>query len=290
MNYIVYLAYGKEDNLNECIYSLYSLIGNISGTEVIIYTDNVDYISGLAPDQLTISYHKLSTDKIARWKGEKGFLHRLKIRVLIDFMESLGDAKANILYLDGDTKIRKSLVPVFQKISEGWVYMHLDEGEIRSQTKTFKLLNRYMKSGHGMSREIPPDQHMWNAGVLGFSTDYKTQVYETLELTDALYEEVQNHTIEQLAFSMVLSRTADVKLIPAEDEVFHYWNFKEFRAVLSDFFIKNKTETEILHELPKIDVEVMIRPKREYENLPMIPKFIRKLGTRWTMPEYHKGS
>ncbi len=111
---------------------------------------------------------------------------------------------------------------------------------------------------------------------------------KTLQLTDKLYEEVQNNTIEQLAFSTVLKRAAGDKLVPAEGEIFHYWNFKESRKILSDFFNINKTEEEIISEFPKIDVEVMNQPKLEYQSLPMIPKFIRKLGKRWEMPSYKK--
>ena len=287
MNYIVYQAYGKLDILNECIYSLYSLEKYIGDAEVVIYTDNESYISRLAPMGLKINYQALSPDRIASWQGDLKFVHRLKIKMLAAFVEGLEREEVNILYMDTDTKITKDLKPVFERIANGDFCMHVEEGNIMAAKSPYAKLKKAMKKDVKLQDLISVNQSMWNAGVLGFKSMAKTRLAEVLELSDKIYAQVKIHSAEQLAFSLKFGQEGQT-LFACDNFIFHYWNFKEYRGLLNDFFSVNKTEEEIKSEIDKIDVIELIKPKRYYESLPRYKQELRKLVGRWKMPTYQK--
>jgi len=290
MNYVVYQAYGKKEILNECIYSLYSLDRFTGDFEIVIYTDSHDYISRLAPSRLKISYRTLSSELISEWQGELKFVHRLKIKMLMAFLDELVDADANVLYLDTDTKFEKRIDSIFTRISQGEVFMHLKEGNILEKTSPFRKLKKAYRRSDKLQSVISVKQSMWNAGVIGFNSKMKTILPEVLELSDAIYKIVKIHSAEQLAFTIKLGASSTKGLSACDDYIFHYWNFKEYREVLNDFFELNTSESEVNTEIDKIDVVELIKPKRHYESLPRYKRELRKIVGRWKMPKYEKSS
>ena len=59
MNHLLFQAYGNKDNLHECLYSLYSLADHKCDCQIVIYTDQENYLKDRIPPSLDISYQKI---------------------------------------------------------------------------------------------------------------------------------------------------------------------------------------------------------------------------------------
>ena len=127
---------------------------------------------------------------------------------------------------------------------------------------------------------------MWNAGVLGFNSKKSNVLNDVLKLTDSMYPMFPKHVVEQLAFSFYFTRNGIVQA--AEDWVYHYWDFKEFRSVLNAYFNTHQTLAleNHLNNVEKLDPREWIKPKREFENQSGLKKLVAKLtGKNWQTPE-----
>ena len=278
MNTIVYQAYGNLDILNECLFSLYSLASVKTDCQIVIYTDNPAYFETRAPEELTIHFEIVDEKTIMDWRGEFNFVHRFKVKMLQHLLNSKLET-SNILYVDTDTKFRLNLENVFGKIESGVLFMHLDEGNMSSLSKTnpiFRKTLKYARSKSASSQLIPPQQHMWNAGALGFKSKDLEILNRVLDITDQIYAEFPKHIVEQLAFSIEFAGQDSRQLQALDQQIFHYWNFKEFRQILKNFFEEHASYNEIVEHLQTVDPEVLIQAKLEFEKLPKYKKLFRK--------------
>lgn len=255
---------------------------------MVIYTDRADYLRPLAPQELEIHYRHLTDQEIDNWQGEAKFVHRFKICMLLDLVAQL-DPADQLLYVDTDVVFKRSAQPLYENIAQGTLWMHCNEGNIVGQAKThriFKKVSKFLQSATPSSQAVPQTQDMWNAGVLGLRATDKDMLQEVLALTDQIYRDFEIHVVEQLAFSVVFSQQENRSLQAAEDYLFHYWNFKEFRTVLSAFFAKRTDPAIIRQKVKQIDPQRLIQPKLAYEQLSFIPKTLRKLRGKWDFPPY----
>ena len=290
-NYLIYQAYGKKDIYHECIYSIYTLKTQSSlPLNICIYTDDATYLQLFFPVDWQIQFIPVTENQIQIWRGEHGFVHRFKIMMLLDFLtHRLPPGDHAVLYADTDTTFLSSVSILFDKIEAGQLLMHKNEGNIYKKRKTGNLSRKmieYIESGKSYFDLIPLHQDMWNAGVLGFKTKDITLIKQVLETTDKVYSELSMHVVEQLVFSVVFGTQPNRTLVPIEKHVFHYWNFKEFRAVLAHFFEVNTQPDQIRQKLKNIDPTLLILPKRQYESSKGLYKLIKKASGRWKMPTY----
>ena len=234
--YIVYQAYGKRDILNEVLVSISSLYKVASITtrpQVIIFTDSVSYLASFLPSE--IQQIKTPISKWKEWKGTQDFVHRAKIEMLRHFSNSF---KGDVLYCDTDTYFITDPKKLFDQISRGDLIMHLDEGALKnSKNLVFGKLEKFLRNYQYQGKSIPSETHMWNAGVLGFSTNDKPILDQVLALSDNLYFSFQKHVMEQLAFSVCFQQKIRHE---CQNVIFHYWDFKEYRQLLDQFFQKNE--------------------------------------------------
>lgn len=287
-NYLLYQAYGHKDFYHECLYSLYSLTQFQFEGSIVIYTDNRLYLSNLAPSDLNIVYREVTPKDIVDWRGEIDFVHRVKIMILKDFHDTY-DGKYNLLYIDTDTTFLMSPSILFDRISEGKLIMLENEGSIQSAPRNniiFSKIKKYQNSSSKYGNLIPADQDMWNAGALGMRSTDSHMLEQVLDITDKVYTEFPKHIIEQLAFSIILSSIRDRELIASDTVLFHYWFFKEYRAILGAFFDVNQTENDIKKHFDLIDARKLSQPKSDYLNASFIKKSILKLKGKWKMPQY----
>lgn len=291
-NILIYQAYGIEDILNECIYSISTLTPfNVEIDHIVIYTDNPSYLKLKLTTQFQYKFKKLEGSLIKEWRGGNNFVHRVKIKMLHDYISndlSNLSKSYNLLYLDTDTTFIKSPNYLFDKIGDGILIMHDNEGVINANRKNliFKRLSNYLEKRFKEKGDIPADHLMFNAGVLGFQNSDENLLNEVLALTDDIYEEYPQHVSEQLAFSVIFSSQTGRTLELAKEEIFHYWSFKDFRIILKEFFAKNNTPELILSKLKNIDPQVLHQPKLEYESLGFLKKNWRKLFGKWQFPDY----
>lgn len=289
-NYWIMQAYGHIGILNEAKYALLSFLANMPADQlpqIIIYTDQPAFFK-LFEQYVTLK----SIDKqlITEWSGEINFVHRVKIKMLQDFWAT--HTHGNLLYTDTDVTFLKPVLTLFQAIEQGTFLMHVSEGTISPKSNlTISRLYKFFKTNpkeltHFWTAADPTNLKMYNAGVLGMNAGALLE--DVLLLTDQMYKVYQRHIVEQFAFSYYAQVKAS-KLMVVNDSIFHYWNFKEFRGVLADFF--TKYESASLSQLIELHTlllpQEMEKPKRAYEALSFWPRTLRKLsGKRWTMPPY----
>ena len=291
MNYILYQAYGNKDILNEAIFSILSFERLATKPEVtfVIYTDDEVYFKDKVP--ANTQFELLTKAQLIIWRGPTDFVHRVKIEIIKDFFTKY---TGNLLYIDTDTTFLADPAPIFTGISAGKVYMHICEGKIDSgDNLVFKKLSKFLKGKSFTLKskgilKIREDIPMWNAGLLGFDKRSVVLLDEVLDVTDTLHSAYQRHVMEQLAFSFVLQTKRD--LLPADQWIFHYWNFKEIRPVLNDFLSshRNITFDKLAHTASKLDIRELFKPKGAFESLPSWKQKVRKIFRlkTWELPDY----
>jgi lipopolysaccharide biosynthesis glycosyltransferase len=283
-NYIVYLCYGNESTLHECVYSLLSLSrlyapGELTNTEIWIYTDNPGYFEAFKNCPLPLHYRTIDTATIKLWRGKIDFTHRVKIELLKDLTK---DKTGNILYVDSDTVFTHHIDIVFAQIQAGKLYMHVHEGIVSDNgNPILTKLNGHLQKSVTQKVNGKPvhDLAMWNAGVLGFNTKYKALLDSVLAFTDSQYAQFPKHVVEQFAFSVYFQQAGLVKA--AAPYIIHYWNLKEMRGALASFFshFKDKSWEELTHYSQLIQMHTLMQEKGNfYSNRSIVHALQKK---RW---------
>lgn len=291
--YIVYQAYGNKDILNEALYSIlsfYKVHGlNQQEISIIVYTDTPSHFESVLGNGLVV-YHSLNPSIIKEWRGAIDFVHRVKIKTLIDFTTPLQNSA--VLYLDSDIYFLKPVNELFRQIAHGTFMMHEFEGRLNDSPfplilKMGKFIRRHADQLSAQGLEVPLDSPVFNAGVIGFNTSKKLLLNKVLCFTDIFYTHYPKHIAEQFGFSFYLSKEGNV--YSTCEYFFHYWRFKEFRTILKDFFHHHHSSgiENIIAELDKVSPVTLGESKKEYDTLHWLPKAFRKLRkNRWKMPDY----
>jgi len=244
-NYILYQAYGKEDIINEAIFSILTILSHSRGKDcnfnIIVYTDKPDLFRAHLNGLSIISYRQINDEELKLWRGEIDFVHRVKIKIIQDFF---ANHTGNLLYCDSDTYFTSGPSVFFPLIKEGKLLMHINEGRIDSKKNSiFRKIYSFLKNNvftlpNGKTLKIPLGTEMWNAGVLGLNASHAPILEDVLQLTDIMYARYNKHIMEQLAFSYFFQTN---QAITATDNIiYHYWDFKEFRAMINEFLAANK--------------------------------------------------
>jgi hypothetical protein len=224
---LVFQAYGHRAILAELCYALHSLFAlypEAPGFVVYVYTDQASWLEPLLPYP-QVRFCSLDDKKINEWRGNPPFVHRVKIKVLEDFVQGF---EGSVLYLDTDVAFRSRIEPLFEAIEAGGLWMHENEGDVSSEANPIlQKTHRFIKANPQYG--IAPSMKMYNAGLLGFSAAQGREILpKVLALTDAVYPHFSKHIVEQMAFSWLFQQTGQA-LHTAEKEIYHYWFFKTFR-------------------------------------------------------------
>lgn len=295
-NAVLYQAYGGVDFVNECKYSLlkYLQVYNLNppaSTGIYIYTDQAHLFSDFLPFFPKLELIPLTKETIQKWRSPRNFVHRFKIEMMIDFLSRF---EGNLLYCDTDTYIVAELEKTFSDITGETFYMHEYEGTIdRDKFPSFHKWEKFLSSTsiefNGKQMQFNKSLQMFNAGVVGLSSDKKDILKDVLALTDGVYQKFPKHIAEQFAFSYCLQKQGVIK--PADQTISHYWNLKEFRELLASFFSKNLEESipTLVKKAHHIDALTMMRHKVSFNNLPFLQRLLKKLaGSAWRITHYEK--
>ena len=283
--HIVYQCYGNEQIFYECAFSLLSLWQQLKDESpdqypVCIYTDKPEWFQRFKDCPLQLSYRVIDPPTLAEWKGSINFVHRVKIALLTDFVQQ---HEGNILYTDTDVVFTAGIKPMVQNIAAGRLYMHVMEGKINDCSNAImtKLNNYLVKTGKKMKNGTPMvTAELWNAGVLGFNADHTGLLDEALQFTDEMYPSFPKHITEQFAFSVLFQQTAAV--MAAAPYMVHYWNLKEVRAVLADFFrfFGGESWPGLVKYAACIQMPVLMQEKANfYSNRSITDKILKKTWT-----------
>jgi hypothetical protein len=289
-NYIVFQCYGNKGVFHECAFALLSLSrlypdGLPSGTEIWIYTDDAAWFDGLGKCPLPMQFCALDATTLKSWRGGIDFVHRVKIALLQDLCTR---ATGNILYADTDVVFMHPITTILEGIAQGNRYMHVMEGRVSDAgNPVLKKLHHHLlarKLTDAGGRPLQ-DLYMWNAGVLGFSTHQAGLLDRVLAFTDAEYPLFSKHIVEQFAFSVHMAGAGAIKA--ASPYVLHYWNLKEVRPLLADFFeaMKGQPWKVITQAAALIQMPVLMQEKANfYQNRSIGDKLQKKVWTPTAVP------
>jgi hypothetical protein len=282
--YLVYQAFGTQDTLHELVFSIYSVLEVCNGVpdfQIVVYTDNLAWLKTRLPDW--VLRYPMPASLLQQWAGPEHFTGRVRIKMLTDFLEH---HNGSVLYTDNDTRFLKNPEILFEKIEQGIALMYSCEGKI-SQRNTFNLykLDNFLKANPDLG--ISNLSSLYNDGIIGIQTKQLQIINSILTLTDRLYKLLPAPLVEPLAFSWMLGR--HFELGTAEQVVYHYSNFKEFRGVLNHFFTfyADRHWAELVDKIYQIEPMQLQKPKLEFENLPLLKKTWRMFNKQpWKMPNY----
>ncbi|MDZ4838537.1 MAG: hypothetical protein SGJ04_00880 [Bacteroidota bacterium] len=252
-NYLLFLFHGNaeyEYELRYAIDSLTAIYGTKFPFQIIIYTDQAQLISDFIPPQTII--REINTIELTEWKGKNGFVHRIKACAILDACTKYN---GNFIYFDTDVKFKSKIDSFFQHISTKGRLFHTAEGKM-NESKSPKLnqkISKFLKNHPEVN--ISSEAEMYNCGVIGFKSTDSELIQKVIDKVDEMFPMYPKHVMEQLSFSWYLGHQQNVKT--CENEVYHYWNFKEFKHILKFEYKLSKAIT---------DVELAIQPKLNWES------------------------
>jgi hypothetical protein len=230
---LVIQSFGGENEYRRCILSIWSFFAQVSaewqGSNVFLFTDQPGFFKAYL-EGLPVWYCLLTPEKIQEMRGELGFLHRMKIRII---EEVLNSSKENILYVDSDTFFVRDPAPLFRNIGKDNSVMHtneyafnwLKEMPLPAGAPFHAVLNvieeHYFALPGGEKTRFSPALSSWNAGVIMLHSEQQRFLPDVYAITDQLYRQTKNHSCEQYAFSIVLQTKTDV--LSCAEFVYHYW-------------------------------------------------------------------
>lgn len=262
---IVYQAYGREDIIQQVLFSVVSLKSRAETTanwSIEIYTDQAERLTEFFQGWDEVKIVPITSSEIKGWRGAIDFVHRVKLKVLEKATVGLNEP---LVYLDGDTYFAKDPTALFQQISPSRSLMHiretrLDQARDPLNKKIAKFVRKHSFTVEGAKIQIPQSSEMWNAGVIGIHPANFPLLGLMVDLTDQMYGQYQKHVMEQLAVSYML-QTKSV-LVSSHLEVIHYWPSKEaFDSAIKTFMGSHKTAKEALAGIGQFPWPPPIQPK-----------------------------
>jgi hypothetical protein len=292
-NYIIYQAHGHLDFYNEALYSIISFYKFHPNTDIkiAIYTDNIPFFENYLPKE--VIYIPINAEQIKEWKGQINFIHRVKINIIQDFTAKFS---GNYLYLDTDTYFTACIDAVFKNIASNALYLEKYEGDLfESKSRTMKPIAAFFKNNSAFKTakdsnpiSVLPPFSMWNAGAIGFNSNYIHLLDKVMVLTDALYPKLELHIIEQFSFCYYFQKSSPP--LVTVDCIEHYWAFKEFRPILNEFFLFNKEKdlNSLISKIDNINPVYLSKEKRDYKTKSFFEKTWQKVtkGKKWSIPPY----
>lgn len=293
---ILFQAYGGTAFVNECRYALlkYLQVYNLKpppATGIVIYTDQPNLFSDFEPFFPHLSCRLLTAETIRDWKGPHNFVHRIKIKMMMDFFQRFG---GSLLYCDTDTYVADFLEPVFSDLETGQFYMHTYEGTIDKKKfpqfhKWEKFLSETPVSYNDKQVRFSNTLKMFNAGVLGLHANNKDVLPDVLALTDSIYAKFPKHVAEQFAFGYCFQQRGDIKT--ADHLISHYWDLKEFRQLLDRFFTRNMEESipTLVKKVHHLNAFPIMQEKTAHKQLPFLQRLWKDVsGKGWRIERYER--
>ena len=245
---IIYLVFGNDFQFHQqVVFSILSILQK--GTppfQIFVYTDTPAFYAIFA-DKVQVIY--ISQTQIEEWKGKYDLFFRTKIKA-IEYHSSHYPNEA-LLYLDGDTFLRKNGEEMQQLLQDGKAFMHKKEGALyKLPTKTERKIWDCCKGKRFAEIEVNEQTEMWNAGVIGIPVyQQNIAIEKALRLCDEMCEAgASSRLLEQLSFSIALQNTYG--LVEVKDIMAHYWGNKPtFNAIIQQFLIEETLKCGSLKDM-----------------------------------------
>ena len=221
-----YIVFGNQRFFNEALFSIASAWRFIKKSnykiKIVIYTDNESFFKNL-PVQTIHLDNNIWND----WTGKDNYTYRSKIICIKDCIERFN---VQTIFIDTDTIFINNPDNIYEKIVEGYNFMHFNEGLPNKKLMSFINDNK-IKNWIDQELTIKPTYNIWNSGVVAINKNNSKFIYKIIEFNDLYFNVSKYFATEQFAFSVILDDNNT--LLPANDIIFHYWH-----AVLKKDFQK----------------------------------------------------
>ena len=297
MNSIAYLAHGNAGYINECRFSLLKLLQvyNLrppAGLGVVVYTDQPQAFEAFIPFFVRFVLEPVNEALLKEWIAGTGYVHRAKTKMIQD---ALAKHPGNLVFFDTDTYITAPIDDWWDNIAAGTIYLHTKEGMLdRQQDKTFYKWDRFLAKAvirYGRKTFVYDKRlAIWNSGVMGLSGNHAAVLEDVVQLMDAIYQQFPKHIAEQVAVSYCFAEAAP-SIKAAENKVVHYWNLKEFRQLLSAFFLQNEEESipSLIKKVHALDAVTIKQDKNNFTRLPFLQRLLKMVkGKQWRIKDYER--
>jgi hypothetical protein len=220
---------------------------------IYIYTDHTDFYKSLGTRVTVI---EINQQIIQEWRGPYNFFWRVKIKLMEDVCRQY--APSSIIYLDTDTFLYKSSQEFCKGLTEGFAYMHENEGCLCDMKHTpYRMWKQIDNKTFGSIR-MRKDLTMWNAGVVAIPSEKQQEVLQlAIEICDDMCKaNVTRRLIEQYALSVALQTVYTLR--PANNIIGHYWaNKTGWNKVIADFFLqacmKGWSQNDMIRQLVRFN-------------------------------------
>lgn len=251
MNILYFIVGSNAVYHSQCYFSILSFL-KTGKHKFFVYTDHPEFYKHLDGIVETISFND---NDIKEWRGKYDFFWRVKIKVIENFIKK--NISGPTVYLDTDTFLYS---PIGNELTTGEIaYMHKNEGPLSKMKYTAQKMWKQIAGKNFGGLTMNKTMCMWNAGVVALPDQKREECINTaLNICDDMLKEgVVRVVIEQFSLSVALDHF--YKLLPAENNIAHYWGNKtQWDKIIQNFcvesFLKNRSIEEDLETFNNIDV------------------------------------
>ncbi|MFT3932064.1 MAG: hypothetical protein QM726_00495 [Chitinophagaceae bacterium] len=235
--HLLYITFGKDiSNHIQAAFSICSFLTQEPAIDSInIITDEPSFYKKLS-DKLNVI--ETNHQQLEEWKGPHQFFWRIKIKAIAAICARYPNEP--VVYLDTDTFLYSSAKQINEALYKGQALMHENEGPLsKAGSKTEKKMWAQVKNKNFGGTTIVETDAMWNAGVVATpNTKDQADIQMALQICDDMCAAgVTLRLIEQFALAVALQRMYG--LIPADNNIAHYWsNKEEWNVTISRFFMQ----------------------------------------------------
>lgn len=235
---LVLLSYGGEIEYKRAIFCIQSFLSwdiQLANIRIVVYTDLPSYFTQYIQYDL-IEYILLTPELSQELMRNTAYIHLKKVGVIqLTFQKYPDD---DLCFIDTDTFFINNPSYIFEAFEIGKCFLHKKEYQLSDSIEKFASFGQgefpksFMKfisdrefNIGGKSESFDGTYFSWNTGVIAVNKDFSKLMENVVDLTLQFHNNSKWFISEQLAFSLILQKIAEIR--PAEQIVFHYWGKRQ---------------------------------------------------------------
>ena len=259
----IYLAHSKERFRNQAVFSVLSLLEYLINSaidyRVIVYTDQPEYFSSIEVETVLIGQGEL-----IEWKGDVGFVHRMKICLLQDAAKRFD---GRLFYLDTDNCVFQNPISLLNNWKSDTVFMSSLEYVLENPADLVgKKYKRFFKkqsqfNGKTQPYNVTQKQECLNAGVIGLPREAIQYLPDVLALCDEMHKVFPKHLSEQMAFNIVMGH--HFRLAGFSNFSYHWFGHGQaINRIIDKLLVRypNQSLNELIEKVSDVKHEVINAP------------------------------
>lgn len=200
----------------------------------------------------------VTNDTITSWKGEAGFIYRVKLKAMELIINQNSD-RLPVLYLDTDTFIYQGFDELRSSLLRGKGIMHNNEGKLSEcRTRSGSRMWNGIKNHTFGDITLSENDDMWNAGVIGVPANICSEFIDSaIRICDDICKKIPiMFLIEQFSASVALQRKVEMQ--SASSWIGHYWGNREgwnklISAFITESYMKDYTIDEDIERMRRFN-------------------------------------